>query len=344
MTPIWQDHIVTLGSSGPYRFRVRYVGENSSDVVVYEGKAYARPGETAVKVRVNDIAADVLSRRMEILRPVIDNDPTDLPSIIPISFYTDVWDELTQDWDAKAMVQFAPDWSYNALFDESVDEYSVPINGRVDPNQLVFFSLKTPGSVTVKRYKSDGSHSNQTVAMTDSYTNDMELDAITNGAGTVILDMANYYPLYVKLVVEGVTYDIVTGCGNRYALYYVNAFGGWDSFLIEGLTDVSDAQGRMVHAKEYDNNDSSARGRAVTVNELTRQYTFRTGWMTDAESSRMHHLLNSPDVYVHDMMTGDIHPLILTGSETRYKTFRNNGRKLIEYTITAQLAQDRIRR
>ena len=80
------------------------------------------------------------------------------------------------------------------------------------------------------------------------------------------------------------------------------------------------------------------------MNELTRGYTFRTGWLTDDESARMHHLLNSTDAYVHDLVDGTIVPVTLTGSETRYKTFRTNGRRFIDYTITAQLAQERMRR
>ena len=53
----------------------------------------------------------------------------------------------------------------------------------------------------------------------------------------------------------------------------------------------------------------------------------------------MHHLLNSPLVYLHDVSTGLIRPIVLTGNVTEYKQ-----QALNVYAIEAELAQDRIRR
>lgn len=338
---IWKDHVVTLGSSGPYKFRIFYEDKDANPVVVYEGKAYARPGETAVKVRVNDIIADVLARRIDIIKTVIDNDPMDRSLIMPLTFETDAW--IGGAWVSKDRDLVFPDWSYDENFNQATDPLAVPINGRIAPGQYILNSRINALGVTLTRTRPNGTTSTQTVYPQDTYKNAFELDAVSNGGGTVILDVSSYWPTYKKLTIGTIAYDIVDVCA-RYVLYYINAYGGWDSLLIEGLTDETDAQGRTIHANEYDNGDASAKGSSVVVNELTHGYTFRTGWLTDDESLRMHHLLNSPDVYVHDLIENKIRPVILTGSETRYKTFRTNARKLIEYTITAQLAQDRIRR
>ena len=53
----------------------------------------------------------------------------------------------------------------------------------------------------------------------------------------------------------------------------------------------------------------------------------------------MHHLLNSPTVYLHDVVKGKVYPIVLTGSVTEHKNNRLN-----QYAIEAELAQDRIRR
>lgn len=342
MHPIWKDQIVTLGSSGPYKFRIFYEDKDANPVVVYEGKAYARPGETDVKVRVNDVIADVLARRIDIIKPVIDNDSMDRSMIMPLVFETDAW--IGGAWVSKARDTYFPDWSYDENFDGTTDPLAVPINGRVSKWQYILNSRISESAVTVKRIRANGTSSNKTVYPKDTYANAFELDAVTNGGGTVILDVQTYVPNFVKLQIGTVVYDLVDDCDARFVLYYINAYGGWDSFLCEGLCDVSDGQNRMTHGQEYDNADHSDRGTVVRVNELTRRYTFRTGWLTDDESARMHHLLNSPDVYVHDLLDDVIQPVVLTGSETRYKTFRTNGRRFIDYTITAQLAQERMRR
>ena len=343
MLPIWKDHIVTLGSAGPYRFRIFYEDGNAGEYVVYEGRAFARPGETAVKVRVNDVIADVLQRRIDIVKPIIDDDPMNLSMVLPIVFELDVWNADTSTWTQVDRDVWAPDWSYVSGINPGTDAPTAPITGRADKRQLFLFSPASGHSASVTRIKPNGTSSVQTKYIQDTYANAFELDVITNRAGTIILKASDYYPTYDRVRFGGETWTIGETCC-RYVLYYLNAFGGWDSFLIEGLTDIADTQARTVHANEYDNADASAAGRRVSVNELTRGYTFRTGWLTDDESARMHHLLNSTDVYVHDLVDGTIVPVTLTGSETRYKTFRTNGRRFIDYTITAQLAQDRIRR
>ena len=58
----------------------------------------------------------------------------------------------------------------------------------------------------------------------------------------------------------------------------------------------------------------------------------------------MHHLLNSTDIYLYDTESRLACPVVLTDTATEYKTYRGNGRKLVSYEMTAQLAQDRQRR
>lgn len=340
MQPLWKDYIVTAGNSGPYDFRIVRFDDNSNEDVVFQGRAHARPGETAVKIRINDIVADVLARRAEIVKPIIDDQPGDLEYTVPFQFRVDVLSGGT--WTEKARESFMEDWSYIAR-NVATDPAADPITGRLDPRQWLIYTKPTTGAVSVKFIKPNGQSATVSVPQKTSYSNAFELDVLSLGGSDILYNFSSRYPTYNKIQIGTVHYAIVPPC-NRYVLYYVNAFGGWDSFLVEGPAEISDGQARTVHAHEYDNADGTAAGRRVTVNELTRGYTFHTGWLTDAESSRMHHLLNATDVYVHDLEDGTVVPVVLTGSETQHKTFRSNGRQFVDYTITAQLAQERIRR
>jgi hypothetical protein len=58
----------------------------------------------------------------------------------------------------------------------------------------------------------------------------------------------------------------------------------------------------------------------------------------------MHHLLNSTDVYLHDLERGIILPVVLDASSTPYKTYKGEGGKLVNYSIEVSIAQTRMRR
>ena len=59
--PIWKDKFVTLGSGAYHDFTV-YAGPTNLASVIYQGRAYKKPGEANVMVRVNDICADYLKQ------------------------------------------------------------------------------------------------------------------------------------------------------------------------------------------------------------------------------------------------------------------------------------------
>ena len=80
------------------------------------------------------------------------------------------------------------------------------------------------------------------------------------------------------------------------------------------------------------------------MNEITKSFTLHTSWMSDAESLRMHNLLNSTEVYLFNINTGDMFPIVLNNTTTEFKNYKNNGGRMVNYTIDATLAQDRIRR
>ena len=69
-----------------------------------------------------------------------------------------------------------------------------------------------------------------------------------------------------------------------------------------------------------------------------------TSWMSDESSLRMHHLMNSIDVYLYDIVTGQMIPVVVDDMECKYKTFKGEGGKMVNYAINVTIAHDRIRR
>ena len=130
----------------------------------------------------------------------------------------------------------------------------------------------------------------------------------------------------------------------KYALYYRNAYGGVDVFLIEGNHKEVDNLTRHTREVEYDNSDVMNRGRQNYVNEISKSLILHTSWLTDEEASRMHHLLNSNEVYLYDIPNEKMIPVILKNTTTEYKTYKSNGCKLVDYAIEVEFANKRVRR
>lgn len=338
LAPIWKDRIVTLATSGAYAdFEIRQ--STAAGTLLYTGRAYPRPGETDIKARINDICASYLAA------PLPDFGRRFTPMQVSETFVTLVGGAT------KDTVTFVNDWSYDpsrVLTPGGV--LSDPITGELDPRQALFFSvLSGNSSVPVTLHFSDGTSSVVSVQIAysadfnDDFNGDFAQSDDPSKSGTAILDLSVFSGL-TAVSFLGITLPVrEQGCA-RYFAAYVNAFGGWDTFLLDGAPSMRDSLVRHTALHDYDNADGSARGRKDYAIEVTPAWTLRTGVLTDAQSLRMHHLLNSTEVYLQDLADGTFFPVVLTDTEIERKTYKGNGRQLNTYTFNAQLAQERLRR
>lgn len=198
---------------------------------------------------------------------------------------------------------FVNDWSYEYMnYNNTPLNMSRPINGK-GVNGMLFFYTYLDSDNKVKTMISP--------TLTD----------VNNKA------RANLYNLDGK------------ACNPKYALYYLNRYGGWDSFLIEGKTTKKDTYKNYFTENKYNNNTIQF-GKKVYHNTITTTYTFNTGWLNDKQSERLaFNLLSSNMVYLHDLENDTIKPVLITNTETDYKTFRNQGNKLCSYTISLECSQ-----
>ena len=136
-------------------------------------------------------------------------------------------------------------------------------------------------------------------------------------------------------------YD-VEACGD-YVLYYRNVHSGYDCFLLEGNCKETDSLELYDTTKAY-NNRTLDRGLTRYQTGIERGWQLNTGWLTDEQSETLaRNLLGSTDVYLEDLVNGDVIPVVIMDSTAEHKKFKL-GRKLNQYTINVKSSQPRIRK
>lgn len=129
-----------------------------------------------------------------------------------------------------------------------------------------------------------------------------------------------------------------TSCGSG-ALYYLNRSGGWDSFLIEGSVKRTDSYDKYSFNTSFDNNTIEFE-EGTYNNQITSSWVLHTGYLTDEESKNLaFNLIPSNQVYFQDFESGAVVPVVITNSNTDYKTYKGNNRKLVRYDIQIRESQ-----
>lgn len=135
----------------------------------------------------------------------------------------------------------------------------------------------------------------------------------------------------------------IPACG-RYALVYVNARGGFDSFPILGTSLMK----QSITRHQIDRVGSwPVRGFETDTyaSELATSWELNTHYLTDEQSAKLaKHLLGSNKVYLQDIEKQVITPVVITDSNVTYQTYQTNGKRLSQYTINVTESQKKIRR
>ena len=335
--PIWRDVYVTLGvgDSMQYRITIPDTGD-----VIYSGKAFKRPGESSISARINDVCADYLQNVLPTLSQA------EFTRIENPTFAVQVLSGST--WSTITSVQFINDWSYDYTHNPATMGLSFPINGRIDLRMPIVWTGYDVSQVNATIYLKDGASFQVFIPVeisadfNNDFNNDFARSAMAAGSGTAVFLLSAWGDVD-RIEIGSKTFQVVTKCA-KYALYYVNAYGGWDSFLIEGNTLETDTLKRYTREVVYDNRDIINRGIHNYVNEVTKEITLHTGWLTGDQGERMHHRINSTNVYMYDIAGQQMIPVTIPATSCDYKTYKNQGNKLVNYTIKVQIAHNRTRR
>lgn len=341
LAPIWRDYTVTLdpGTARTFvDFEIRTGGYNGT--TIYAGRAHQRPGVTPITARINDVCADYISTALPNLGGFTSLDTAE--TFYVVAFPAGVQTSIDS-------VTFYNDWSYDPDFNPNTMPLADPVRATLDPRQWLFFSvLPGPTDITAVLTFQDGTTATvvvpviRTADFSADFNADFAIEERDGGGGTAVLDLSAFSGL-VSVTVEGVTYEVLQEACSRFAAYYVNAYGGWDSLLLEGKDLRRDELTRHTYRHDYDNADPAARGTKDYAIEVSPAWTLNTGLLTDDESSRMHHLLNSTEVYLCELATGRLFPVVLTDTETPHRRYADE-RRPVQYAFNATLARERFRR
>lgn len=161
-----------------------------------------------------------------------------------------------------------------------------------------------------------------------------------NGVATWVRDCYDLNDC--TFTVNGVTYD-VSYCGD-YAVYYVGRKGGWNSFLFEGVSKKVDQLTDYKYNRVVNNTSIDFENNKYMV-EINPTYELKTGWLSDEEAELFaRDIISTPKMYLHKLIENEIVPALVMDSSAEYKTFKNQGRKFVQYTLTVQESQTKYRK
>ena len=333
-TPIWKDTDYKISTFNEY---VEYEITNDSNVL-YSGKAYKLPSEQdIIIININKICSSSLSSTIE--NAFMSNTKY---QFVPSHkrFILNINDDLVNAYN------FYNSYSYDSLTINNEDcvNLSFPINNIIDTRQYFVNSFFYPlvkagsGNYSYLRYSLDADRGADYSSSVDVSTNQQCVitDKNINNAGTLTI-------YYNGLTSTGdtMTYQVKDTCC-KYCLYYINAYGGWDSFLINGNDKRTDDVTRYNYIRAV-NNTTTNHSTVNYFNTYKPTYRLYTHYLSDDEASRMFHLLESNTVYLHNLEENKVIPVTINTKSVEYKTFTNNGKQKFYYEIEV-VGDEKIRR
>ena len=334
--PIWKDKFCDLGAVASQYFRIQV-----DSTTIYQGRAFRAASSGNLYIRINDICADYMAKRV----PSVPNAAPAKMSF-PVSFIVQKSTNQS-NWITVETVSFNDDWSYDTSFNPSTMGYAFPITGRCDLRQRVYQTRAYTGTVNVSAKYGNTTRSISRTTATSS--NGTAFENGLNHAGAAYLMFpcythASYQSKPLERFTIGVTTYTITKACPRYCLYYKNPYGGYDHLLLEGAVTLRRSNARDTFKADYDNG-AGGREEWVFQNETTETYEVNTGLLTDDESSRLPYLLDSPDVYLCDLEDATVFiPAVIATDTYTYRSVNTNGIRMKNHTFEVKVAQNEYRR
>lgn len=316
--PIWKDTIINLDGNTLYRI------VDSENKVIYQGRTYG--GE----IYINRLLRSYVDDNVDIISPIEVGG-----RFMSNNSYKTFKVQVTYggDFADYYIVRTYYDYSY-----ENTDnrQLSKPISTILDDRQIFLFT-------GFNSYKD----SSQTLVFQNNPPNPHMSGGITRHFK---LDKGIYTYMYDKLIPTQVVVDysgdakyfkVKRTCA-KYACYYLNKYGGWDSMLFMGRSAKESAVNTTSQFKK-DVNNSTKEFQYTDYQRVKKiSYKLNTNYLTDAQSAMMHNLLDSNKVYLHNLETGEVFPVTIATNKYEVKTYFNQKRKLYTYTIEFTKSQEQV--
>lgn len=327
-TPIWKDtdaRYVSVASAMSLTISV-------DGDIVFNGKVNKMPGAPSIQVFVNRIAKDYLSSKIDFKRGT---------TAFQQSRHKRRFDISPRTQNGLSYLEFYNDWSYEdaSIVPNVSQTLSSPLSNIVDPRQILFTTMakisdgESTGEVSIDYCDNNMCMRPVRATPAPCVTFAYPLAGISEGVDIDILNEEDD---------TAIRYKVKKTCAD-YALYYLNAYGGYDHLLINGNTMRKDDITRTEITKSV-NNSTLAHGKQCVAMEITPRWELYTDYLTDKQWSKTHHLLGSSHVLLHDLNTDEITPVNITSSTAEFKTYRNQGNKKSYLTIEVEASVKRMRK
>lgn len=342
--PIWKTCRYTADNiSAPYvDYRV-----SLGATPIYNGRSYA--SNSSITIELNEIFADYISTDIDINEADYQFSQSDTASR---EFQLSI---LENDaYEIKHIYQVYNDWSYEERPFETTDlvYLSDPISFLLDKRQKFLFTTLSYTPKDIKVYfnsmlDESGTTSLHTTFIQDlenaTYPGDFEPSSFNEDYYLWQYGSANLTRPMVLNFNNVYRFNIETTCKD-YCLYYVNAYGGWDSLLVTGKSMKTDNYTNSEYRQNFDNSLKSNWGKINFKKSIKRTWKLNTGFLLDTQGAKMFHLLGSTKVYLHDLNTGEIYSVVVNNKNCDYKTYINQGHKGYNYSIEVEDSQEKQRR
>lgn len=304
ISPIWKDVFFSDSADVFTEYHIELNGD-----LIYGGKAYKYPDASGIEWSVNDVVSNYLGNGI-----TFQNGIQQIPNYCK-TFY------IYTNNGASYSEKFYNSWAYK----DTDYMLSDPIDYRVDPRQWLPVSFLSTNFNSIQvgntAYTAPSSDNGWTV--------------MTN-LRSLTLDCGGYFTVTPY---TGSQMNFKIDCGD-FVLYYANAYGGWDSLLVKGTSKKTDNIEHYNYRKKTKNRSEFSKVNYQNV--ITPTWSLNTGITVNGQ--KMYHLLESPTVYLHNLETNEIVPVVITNSTCEYLTYTNNGKKPYFYTITVEESQLKIRK
>lgn len=142
---------------------------------------------------------------------------------------------------------------------------------------------------------------------------------------------------------NGGTYNVLADCG-EYALYYLNAYGGWDALLIDGTVLKKSTITQYTTDRNVNNNRIEYE-QVKYINEIQDAYEINTGFLTDEQAANLsNNLIPSREVYLHIISENKIIPVLITDTSVTYQTYQTNNLQMPQYKINVKESEIKLRK
>lgn len=322
VNPIWKTTVVEVAGQGYVDYTVSTEGE-----VIYSGRAYQMPGDENINFELNEIVRDYVDNYLWWRAGY------QTPSGWQRTFTIEMNNGNTGEYI------FTKDWSYKEKNYSSTSLICLnePIIKEIPAGCFVPVCVFSPQRVGDVSFVYTNTQGNTPLAY------GVHLDNPRQARYLYVSTPGYKYGFEGGGISNRDVYRGAADCKTRYVLYYENAYGGIDAMPVQGNATLTDKITAYTTKNQVRVPSTSFSYRRY-LNEIQKTWEFKTGYLSDEQASRMHHLIESTMVYVYDIETAELYPVVIDETSLTYKTYKNQGRKFFNYSFKVRESQDKIRK